>query len=57
MPGKRLRPRVPWLLKATLNPRVGLPALCGEAAGLSREFRFAFSREQKFCLSGKFSVS
>lgn len=42
-----------WLLKATPKHRVGLPALCRAAAALSKGFGLAWSREQKFCLSGK----
>lgn len=42
-----------WLLKATPKHRVELPALRRAAAALSEGFRLAWSREQKFCLSGK----
>lgn len=54
---KFLQFRVPWLLKATLKHKVGLPALCRETAELNEEFSCAFIRERKFCLSGKLSVS
>lgn len=53
---KFLQSRVPWLWKATLNHKVGLPALCRETAELNKGFSYAFIRERKFCLSGKLSV-
>lgn len=53
---KYLQSRVPWLLKATLNHKVGLPALCRETAELNKGFSCAFIRGQKFCISGKPSV-
>lgn len=53
---KYLQSWVLWLLKATLNHKVGLPALCRETAELNKGFSCAFIREQKFCISGKPSV-
>lgn len=54
---KYLQSWVPWLLKAILSHKVGLPALCRETAELNKGFSCAFIRERKFCLSGKLNVS
>lgn len=53
---KYLQSRVPWLLKAILNHKVGLPALWRETAELNKGFSCAFIREWKSCLCGKLSV-
>lgn len=49
---KFLQSRVPWLLKATLNPQVGLPALCRETAELTRGLAVHSSENRNFAYLG-----